>query len=148
MPQQSPTNQYKYREDHEKLPCECPVEKDLSYYEAIAFRFVHKNTTHPNCSLPNLKINPKRKISDCSRMCGGYALSFYVSLEHAKEGYKYCASHFHNFKDTVGKHIAECQLTASDGRCEKTDKQGHFNFHEFEGTDLTNRFYNVVDAEP
>lgn len=142
------TNRYKYRDDHAILSCDCPMENELSDHEGVAFRFVHEDTTHPNCSLPNSKINSARKPNDCKKACGGYALSFYVSLEQARNSYSYCVENFKNFKQIVGGHIAECKLTSSDGRREAIASDGHFNFHEFEGTDLTNRFENIAAAQP
>lgn len=148
MPQQISTNQYKYRDDHGTLPCDCPAKNGLTEHDDIAFRFVHEDTTHPNCSLPITKIRKVRRTNNCQRDCGGFALSFYVSLEQAKESHKYLSDNAPNFKQRVGEHIAECKLTAADGRREAIEDDGHFNFHEFEGTDFTNRFENVVVAYP
>lgn len=148
MLQELPANQYKYREEHSKLSCDCPAGDNLSDYEGVAFRFVHEDTTHRNCSLPITKIRNVPKSSDCKRNCGAFALSFYVSLKQAKERYKFLASSSPLFKQTVGEHIAECKLTLSDGKREAIAKDGHFNFHEFEGTDFTNRFENAVTAQP
>ena len=148
MTQQSSTNQYKYREDHATLSCDCPVGNGLSDYDGVAFRFVHKDTTHQNCSLPITKIRSVRKSNNCKKDCGGFAISFYVSLEKARESHKYFADNSPVFKQTVGEHIAECKLTSTDGKREAIRDDGHFNFHEFEGTDFTNRFENIVPAQP
>ncbi|RZJ20459.1 MAG: hypothetical protein EON51_15045 [Acinetobacter sp.] len=147
MPQQLTASQYKYREDHASLDCDCPIGNGLSDYLGVAFRFVHEETTHPNCSLPITKIRRVPRTKNCKKDCGGYALSFYVTLDQAKARHKFLTDSYPVFKQTVGEHIAECNLTAADGKREAIGTDGHFNFHEFEGTDFTHRFENAVAAQ-
>ena len=145
MPQNSPS--FKYKVNHDKISCDCPKLEELHSVDMIAYRFVHKDTTHKNCYLPNRIINPNRKCKDCIEECNCYALSFFNDITEAEKALRYHATNIPTIILVVGDHIASCKLKKSDGLAEKKNFRGHFNFHEFEGTEFKDRFYNAIKQE-
>lgn len=145
MPQVLPT--FKYKANHDKISCDCPKLDELHPVDMIAYRFVHKDTTHKNCYLPNRIITPKRKCKSCSEECNCYALSFFTDISKAEQSLRYHATNTPSMILVVGDHIAACKLEKSDGLAEKKPHHGHFNFHEYEGTEFKLRFYDAKKQE-
>jgi len=135
---------FKYKSFHDQLDCDCPDLTKLKSLDIVAFRFVHKDSNHRNCSIPNRVINPKRTYKTCKKLCGAYALSFYETFQQAKENLEYFMENMPVLIEVSGDHIAECKLNPADGLADNTGHNGHFNFHEFEGTSFKNRFINSL----
>jgi len=79
---------HKYQELIEELP-NCPP-TTCSTRDITAFRFVFLDLVDIKNYLPPYIINPDRRNSptDDARICDGYGLSFFNSLEHSTAFYK------------------------------------------------------------
>lgn len=85
-------------------------------------------------------------LDDWEKMCMGYGLSMFESLEGARITYLKAKSRRRSiqleaFVAEKGDAIAELDLMEEDGVSSRPHSQGrgHFTFHEFEGTDLYTR---------
>lgn len=138
---------FKYQELLARFP-NCPPQSYVEV-EQDAFRWVHK-IKHENDFRPVNLINdpPPRKLDDSDYLCKGYALSLFDSLDNAIKTYKKrhrkTIEHFRkDFIDIYGECIATLKLSYSDGVAgELSSKSGHFTFHEYESSSLSNKIHN------
>jgi len=78
--------------------------------------------------------------------CSLLALSFFSSEENAKARYKNLKKKIKNINKTLGSHVAQGILNASDGhRTDICKKSGHFDFFENKDVDLVPNFIIVFD---
>jgi hypothetical protein len=143
---------FKYQKYLERLFVQCPP-SDYTSQERIAFRFVfgptHKN--YKNNFLPVLILKPARqtgrRFKKDSSKCQGYALSFFESLTNIKQRYLELKKDNPNICEQIGTHIAQGLIEKEDGLVSPIDKKGHFSLHEFEGTQLENKFRIICPLE-
>jgi len=135
---------FKYQSNISVLP-NCPP-ADYQQVRIQAFRWVFEDDNHPNNFRPPLAINPHRRKDKRFRgndqmTCAGYALSLFTTLEQAKKRYDYFyVNSPDHFPESVGTHIAQGLIEEPDGLASKTDNSGHFELHEFAGTNLKPKF--------
>ena len=133
---------FKYHSYLNQLP-DCPP----SSYERksiTAFRFVFEDLDHIQNFLPVLLKNPKRRLRGDAEKCKGYGLSFFDTLENVKRKYVALAKNFKNIHLVIGTHIAEGFIEEDDGVVSELNRDGHFTLHEFEHTDLKNKFHLIM----
>ena len=136
---------FKYQKQIEDIPdCPSPACKPINIE---AFRFVFEDMYHRNNFLPVLLINPKRQLSEDSAKCSGYALSFFSSLEKAKNQYLKLKKRNKAIGKSLGTHIAKGFIDETDGVVSEINKSGHFDLHEFENVDLKRKFCIVCFIE-
>lgn len=137
----------KYLSSYENCP---PTE-----YQEIsmnAFRWIFEDINHENNFKPVLLIKPERindKMFDSpEKKCEGYGLSLYDSLSNAKNAYDRIHKRNKNFSKMVGTYVAQIALVQTDGVASefstRKNNKGHFNFHEYENTDLSK---NIITVE-
>ena len=132
---------FKYAKQLNNLQ-DCPP-ADYTSKQLLAFRFVFDNIDHENNFLPILLKNPRRKLSDDAK-CEGYGLSFFNSLENARNRYLKISRSYRNIHKGIGTHIARGTITKNDGIVSSINKQGHFTLHEFEHVCLKNGFSLIM----
>lgn len=136
---------FKYQKQIENIPnCPPPACRSVN---TEAFRFVFEDTNHRNNFLPVLLINPKRQFSKNTDRCSGYALSFFSTLEKAKNRYLKLKKVNKNIGKLLGDHIAKGFINETDGLVSETDKGGHFDLYEFENAELKRKFCVVCLTE-
>jgi len=91
-------------------------------------------------------INPKRNFPDPSGQCLGYALSLFDSLENAQNRYRDMVKGRPTLRKKLGSHIAEGVIEETDGIISEVNSAGHFSLHEFEGTNLQQKFEIVLEV--
>jgi hypothetical protein len=84
--------------------------------------------------------NPRRRFRDDRANCGAYALSFFISPEHAIAKYAQLAAGHPNVGKTLGSHLARGSLVEADGIATPPSQSGHFDLFEEAGRDLFPRF--------
>lgn len=138
---------FKYQEDMDSITadgCVCP--RDVFAVNQIdSFRFVFDDINHPYNFLPQLKQQPTRFNSkSSSQKCRFLSLSFYSDIINARQQYEALKSNFPNFTKNVGNCIANGVLNSKDGLASEEDIYTHFDFYEFEDTDLKSKF-KIID---
>lgn len=128
----------------------CPPQ-NYSQRKFIAYRFVHKYIDHKNNFLPALLLKPKRRLSTEHEKCKAYGLSFFNTLQNAKEKYRQLIKTNRQIHLNIGTHIAEGVIVKADGIASLAHrKTGHITFHEYVETDMQPKFsiveqlYNVT----
>lgn len=106
----------------------------------VSYRFVFEEIDHQNNFLPVLLINPKRRLTEASEKCSGYALSFFCSKEKAKRRYLQLKKRNKNIWKVLGTHIANGFINEADGLITDISKNGHFDLYEYENVDLKSKF--------
>jgi hypothetical protein len=135
---------FKFKELFERHGIEdCPLESVTSWTLDPIF--------DPLNFLPNIlynelrpSIKPRRMnaITDKNNVCGSCAISLFTSLDIAKAKFLTIKE---NSRIEIGyTNIAEGSIEHNDGLAGKI-KHGHFNFYEFQGTDLVGKFVNIVE---
>ena len=131
---------FKYAQNHSALACECPDQNHCKPIAIMAYRFVDLDLANKDIYRPPLIINSSLIGTKCKNNCNGYALSFFTTMEFAT------AKLLKILENTPMFHlnsIASCDITEADGVCSDPNNAGHFELHEFETAEFTNRF-NVV----
>lgn len=136
--------QYKYRQFIDPLP-DCPPESSRPN-ETVAYRFVFEDMADDRNFVPAFILKPERREASTSNeiCCSGYALSFFNSLQNAEAKYRKLRTTFKKIHQRIGTHIAEGNISKTDGVMTRITLEGHFDLHEFEGTDLRDKFKIVV----
>jgi hypothetical protein len=136
------SNKYKYQQDVDKLP-NCPP---TTYKEVgiVAFRWVHAQCGEDSFK-PVLIMQPTRQLGDEDKTCEGYALSMFLEEEKAYEKYRKLVAKKTHLKEVFGTMIAALQLSKNEGVGSEPelDNYTHFNFHEYEGSDLLKKITNI-----
>ena len=101
--------------------------------------------SYQNSFLPVALINPKRfmNASDAKK-CSSWALSMFLSEQHATNFFKKLEITVKNARKTLGDHVAELSLTANHGFQTTADNKGHFDLHEFDGVNLPSTVSNIT----
>lgn len=130
----------------------CPAD-DYFEFNGEAFRWIHQEE-HENDFKPVNLINepPQRILDDSDKLCIGYGLSLFDTLENANSKYKkeYTKRREHqreSFVINIGNCIATLGLENTDGIANQPVKEnhGHFTFHEYENTDLRSKIKSIYN---
>jgi hypothetical protein len=141
----------KYLEYLNKYP-DCPPQ-NFKEVSRVSFRWIIA-ADHPNNFTPlNLgQEPPARMLDETDKMCKGYGLSFFDSLDNAFERYKslYQKKRQHQreqFKEDKGTLIGEIKIDKADGIANEPDvyNYGHFTFHEYNDTNLNSKPANITN---
>ena len=137
---------YKYEEDINSIPS-CPP-RACRQRNVTGYRIVFEDVNRPENFLPVLKREPRRLnfMSTDALRCSGYALSFFASFEQAQAKFQEIDSNHPNWAAKNGDCIAEGEITSNDGLVSEPNGTGHFDLHEFEGTNVSQRFRVVSSA--
>ena len=137
------SKKFKYQDNITKF-FNCPP-NIYTEKEMLAFRWVFSECDN-NSFKPVLIIDPVRQLGDEDKNCEGFALSMFENEEGAYEKYKKLVRNNPLLKYNFGTIIAELNLSLKDGVCsEAENKYSHFNFHEYDETDLSKKIVNIVD---
>jgi hypothetical protein len=116
-----------------------------------AFRWIDANDPINSFTPMHLiKTPPPRMLDDFDLMCKGHGLSLFDTLEHGIARYKKLyknkrgVSH-QTFIEEKGDAVATLKLDAEDGVAGDLNlENGHFTFHEYEETDLSNQIVHIT----
>lgn len=122
--------------------CDCPPGDAGAPRDGVAYRFVHAEQTDPRNFLPPAKLSPSRWINRAPE-CSDYALSMFLSVAQATRFYDELAQTYKKIRLTIGTHLAEVTLAATDGLATPADPDGHFDLHEYVGVDLQPRSSHI-----
>jgi len=128
--------QWKYAADLSNHPG-CPPNGEP--HVGTAFRFVQCDMSDSRNFLPALKNNPRRKLRP-HEQCFGYSLSLYTTRDKAVARWQYLHDEHGNFHKTAGDSLAAGDLCATDGQACNYNHNGHFEFFEFDTSDLPAKF--------
>lgn len=144
------SKELKYAVHLNKFP-DCPP---ISYKEihTNAFRWVFKDSLSDSFTPINLFKEPPERVQDnTDLLCKGYGLSLFDTFEHSEKRYKALynrkrrLSH-DEFIEGKGSAIAELIIHETDGKFGDWDEtSGHFTFHAYETTNLTNNVLEMAD---
>jgi hypothetical protein len=84
---------------------------------------------------------PRGCLEDLDKMCLGYGLSLFDSVENAIKRYRNLYDRKRprekeKFKEEKGTDVVQLRLTKEDGLADKSSANGHFTLHEYERVDL------------
>jgi len=138
---------FKYQEYINELS-NCPP-SDYQPIEMTAYRFVFEENQEQseNSFLPVLIIKPHRKFNTPQQRCKGYALSLFNTQNHAEQRYNQLRKNRPDISQTLGTHLAKGIIDKTDGIASSVDQKGHFNLHEFQHTDLSQKFEIITPLE-
>lgn len=116
------------------------------------FRWVFKDKISDSFIPMNLiKEPPSRMLDDTDLMCKGFGLSLFDTFTNGHSKFeklytrKRGVSH-EDFINEKGDSIARLQMNGSEGVCgDFNSSNGHFTFHEYEGTDLSSKIVNITE---
>lgn len=137
------SKKFKYQKYLDLYP-NCPPDS----YEEIednGFRWIFSNDN--DSFIPVLIINPVRQLGIDEKQCEGYALSMFKHEIGAYERYKKLVKARTKLKEVLGNKIAEINISKLDGIGSEpeTNNFTHFNFHEYDGTDLSLKIVNITE---
>lgn len=134
----SATKVFKYKAI--ALLTQCPPLESVSK-EIDAYRYTFDPITNSENFIPQVVKKPGR-FNDKSDLekCSGYGLSLYENEQKAVDYYAELAKTISNIKKLVGSHLAKGKLELNDGVCTDVDIHGHFDLHEYENADLSQKF--------
>ncbi|MCQ8870101.1 hypothetical protein [Vibrio splendidus] len=111
-----------------------------------AYRFVY-DPLDSTSFLPQGIKDPARahKETRVPVKCSLYALSMFTTEQKAIEKYRDLKKFVKNIDKTIGSHLAEGQVTTTDGTMSTPNRKGHFDVFEYSGVDFTNSFSISTD---
>jgi hypothetical protein len=123
----------------------CPP-SEYKEVEMVAFRWVFENCGEESF-IPVLVINPLRKFDSNDMNCEGYALSMFEKEIGAYDRYKKLVHRNPKLQETFGNLIAKINILPTQGKASEPENNNytHFNFHEYEGTDLTKNIVEIIN---
>ncbi len=135
-------NKHKYAKDISDLDCDCPPSENYVAEDKVAYRWVHSDIEHPYNFIPVLKIDTNRidDFENCEEKCKGYGLSLFNDYKKAEKRLTDFLKRKPLLAKTLGNAIAEGKIERNDGIAGKSDRRGHFTFHEEENCDLKPKF--------
>jgi hypothetical protein len=126
----------------------CPP-SDYQPIEMTAYRFVFEENQEQseNSFLPVMIIKPHRKFNTPQQCCQGYALSLFDTQNHAEQRYNQLRKNRPNISQSLGTHLAKGSIDKTDGIASSVDQKGHFSLHEYQHTDLSQKFKIINQLE-
>jgi len=103
----------------------------------IAYRWVFEDINNEANFLPPNILNPKPEFL---KKQAYWALSFFSNASSSITRYRKLTSNKKNLDRKLGTHIAKGILNISDGISNNHNKEGHFDFFEYENVYLNNNF--------
>lgn len=105
-----------------------------------AYRLVH-DPIRDGDFLPIAKTNPARFPPGSDRHCFSFAISLFVTAAAIRRKFQYVVSTNPNVGKDVGTHIAEGEVSETDGLCTRpTESSGHVALFEAEDVQLSSKF--------
>lgn len=138
-------NLLKYGEWMKDLPeCPPPNYKEVSI---TAYRWVFKDSGHPNNFTPRRMIRPDHVYRNAELMCKAWGLSFFDNFAGARDRLNILLDKTPNIIKEVGDHIATLSISPEDGIASEPESKnyGHFTFFEYICTDFTSK---ATTSEP
>jgi hypothetical protein len=89
----------------------------------------------PVALMPNKRPHWKGHANKPS--CGALGLSMFLTEEQARTRFAEMEEERPEIRKTTGTHLAEVNIMPFHGRQDAPKPNGHFNLHEYAGTDLT-----------
>lgn len=126
---------FKYHQELTSLGCN--PSGNCTTIEKTSYRWVFADINDPRNFVPVLSIDNSReqKIG-----CNGWALSLFVTAEQAKARWKVLVNDKKNGHKKFGTHTAVGNIEKTDGVADEVDGDGHYNLHEYTGTDFASKF--------
>lgn len=114
--------------------------------EMEAYRYTFDQISNPENFKPQIIKKPAR-FNDRTDLekCSGFGISLYEDEQKAVDFYSELSKTISNIKKLVGSHLAKGKLATNDGVCTDVDAQGHFDLHEYENTNLSQKF-SIIKA--
>jgi hypothetical protein len=140
---------FKYKKEHALLSCDCPPKALLSPINMISYRWVNEDIDHAHNFIPPLLIEPSRieNFQTCELKCENYALSLFNDQYKAEKKLKEFLQRKPCLAEVFGSAIAKGEIVENDGLADTPRPSGHFNFHEYEDTDLKRKFVIIKKIE-
>ena len=142
------TKSFKYQKQIDvltSLGCQLPVL--YAPNNTPACRFVFSDMSRQN-HVPQYMSNPKRMLQDISKnkmTTSLLALSCFDNELHAGTFYSNLKKSFRNISSTIGDSLSRGVLSNEMSMKTATSPNGHFDFYEFEGSDLNQSFQIIKD---
>lgn len=133
---------YKYSEELRQFE-NCPAQGCLPK-DKVAFRFVHDEELQERSFLPVSIMDPARTFRHGKKICTGYSLSLFETLEAAKQKYD-VLKRYPNTSKKIGTKVASGIIRTNLGECSNVNHEGHFDFFEYQGCNLVDVFTYVED---
>lgn len=130
---------FKYQNELAKVP-NCPCHNSSRALSVEAYRFTKSNPPNSDCFLPWSIQNLKQLNLTCAQV----GVSMFMSEDSAKQRFKRLEKSNPSIRDRFGKFLAKGAISPNNGRCTVPEKSGHFEFYEFDRSDICNEF-KVID---
>lgn len=134
---------YKFRDQLNSIE-RCPP-SDAVEIEKTAFRFVHSELADPRNFKPPAMINTRRHFPNEKVKCRAHALSMFECRDKATLFFKNLEKSVPNVRKSIGTLIAKGNISRSDGRATRSEKNGHFDLFLYESESLSSKF--TIDSE-
>ena len=135
--------EYKYQKQIDELTAlGCQMSIVFPPENMSACRFAFSDNSRQN-HIPQYMSNPKRMLQDIAKSKASMsllALSCFDTPSQAETFYINLKKAFKNISTSIGDALSEGVLKNDDGRKTETANNGHFDFYEFVGCDLTKTF--------
>ncbi|WP_305982366.1 hypothetical protein [Roseivirga thermotolerans] len=139
----------KYFEEiaNQEFSTDCPYNNAEDRTIDTAFRFTSSDPSNNNNYLPNFITDQPSRINtiDDSKKCSLFALSMFSSLDKAVKRLNSLPENIITKKGFT--HISVAKITKGMGLSTTPEKSGHFDFFEFEGTDIAGVFQIAFERE-
>lgn len=144
------SNKFKFQNYLDLFP-NCPPDS-YKNIDIQCFRWVFKDNISNSFAPMNLiKGPPLRILDDGDLMCKGYGLSLFDTFENSRSRFenlykrKRGLSH-EDFTGEKGDSVARLHMNGNEGIYgDMNTVNGHFTFHEYEGTDLSVKIVNITE---
>ena len=113
----------------------------LSVYRFVFSPIDDKSFIPQGLKSPSRIMSAKNNHEKCSL----FALSMFDSANHAIEKYKKLMKISRNINKSIGTHLATGTIQPLDGLHDHPNSEGHFDFYEKAGIDLTPKF-TIIQA--
>lgn len=133
------------RELKERPDQPCPCQKKVAPRERRAYRYMHNPATEKGDFEPPAIVDGGVQRRD---RCGRLALSFFESVEAARERWKSLKER-EDADSRYGNHIGEIDLVESDGlMSEPNPKTGHIDLYQDADARFADRVISYVPSDP
>jgi hypothetical protein len=124
---------------------QCISSDNYSNTDREAYRWTFSDITDPRNFLPRAKIDTNPRLEKDKLKCEGWSLSLYDTEQNAIDNFQKYFGSKPNIGKIIGTHIAKGMIESSDGFCGEVAKNGHFEFFEMQGCDLSSKFQIIAE---
>lgn len=126
----------------------CPP-TDIYCSDMVLYRYFHDTgcTLNKNNHLPVGIIKPQRKLEKSDKCDSLAALSCFESLRQAEVFFNHLSQTNTNISKSLGCCLGEFNITEQDGARTSANEFGHFNFFEYQGTNLSSCCHGIFSMK-